>query len=90
MPSWELVEHRRTGKNVCVVFIHGFAGNAAKTWENFPRFMTEDQRLTEWDILGFGYESDLAPDGAGMWSGVLVQRILGLSFSSIIPSIIDV
>ncbi len=69
MSSWELVEHRREGNNVCVVFIHGFAGDAAKTWENFPSFATEDRRLADWDILSFGYESDLAPDGAGMWSG---------------------
>ena len=49
MPSWDLVEHRCKGKNVCVVFIHGFGGDAAKTWKDFPVFASEDQRLVDWD-----------------------------------------
>jgi pimeloyl-ACP methyl ester carboxylesterase len=69
MADWELVRHRVEGKPLCVLFIHGFGGDAAKTWGRFPGLLSDDGRIAGWDIVSYGYQSDfLRPNAVGLWS----------------------
>jgi pimeloyl-ACP methyl ester carboxylesterase len=69
MAEWELVRHRVEGKPLCILFIHGFGGDAAKTWGRFPGFLSDDSRIDGWDIVSYGYQSDLLrPNAVGLWS----------------------
>lgn len=63
-----LVTHRAHGTKVAVVFLHGFGGDPAKTWGDFPAFVASDPRLNDWDIFSMGYTSRLIPDIVGIWS----------------------
>ena len=73
MSEWTLIDHRdpdAARKKACVVFIHGFGGDAASTWGKFPRYLANNAKMSGWDVLSFGYESDLAPDFlTGVWKG---------------------
>ena len=57
------------GSKVCVVFVHGFGGDATATWGRFPELLTEAPGLDGWDVYSLGYSSSLAPDLRGIWSG---------------------
>jgi hypothetical protein len=50
-----LTAHRQRDGDCAVVFIHGFSGDPAKTWGQFPSFVAADPRLSDWDIYSFGY-----------------------------------
>jgi len=70
MAEWQIdVTRREPAHKACVVFIHGFQGDPATTWARFPELLSEDSTMDGWDILSFGYESDLAPDLTGVWEG---------------------
>ena len=70
MPEWDLTITRRDpGNKACVIFIHGFQGDTATTWADFPKLLTEDPNMDDWDILSWGFESDLVPDLTGVWEG---------------------
>jgi len=57
------------GGRAAVVFIHGFSGDARKTWENFPDFLSKKSELKGWDVYTMGYETALYPDILrGIWS----------------------
>jgi tetratricopeptide (TPR) repeat protein len=65
----ELIPHRTGAQNeAAMLFIHGFSGDIAKTWGNFPKFLGEDMRLNEWDIYSLGYNTGLSLDIVGIWS----------------------
>lgn len=65
----ELHTHRATGGDVAIIFIHGFGGDAVKTWGAFPELLAADSRLDGWDIYFLGYHTSLAPDILrGIWS----------------------
>jgi pimeloyl-ACP methyl ester carboxylesterase len=57
-----------TRNKTAIVFVHGFTGDVAKTWRRIPEFLQADARLNEWDLLGFGYRSQLRFDLPGLWS----------------------
>jgi pimeloyl-ACP methyl ester carboxylesterase len=63
-----LVTHRAKGAGVAVVFLHGFSGDASKTWGQFPAFIGADLRLSDWDIFSIGYSTRFTPDIVGVWS----------------------
>lgn len=42
-----------------VIFLHGFTGDYLNTWENFPALLEGDQILAHFDILMWGYPSNL-------------------------------
>ena len=63
-----LIEHRKAKGNAAVVFLHGFSGDAVKTWGNFPAFLQREDALATWGIYSIGYSSSLAFDIAGIWS----------------------
>src|SRR4051812_25975231 len=51
-----------------VVFLHGFGGDAAATWLEFPNVLGADRTLREWSIFSIGYPSRLRLDWRGIWS----------------------
>ena len=57
-------ERRKTA----VVFVHGFTGDVRATWRRIPEFLQAMQRLRDWDLLGFGYQSRKLFDLVGLWS----------------------
>lgn len=61
------VTHRSEGKEVALVFIHGFSGAPQKTFGEFPKFLAENPRLRDWDIFSFGYPTGLGLDLIGIW-----------------------
>ena len=81
MSAWTLIDHRDPDaprKKACVVFIHGFGGDAAETWGKFPRLLAQNPEMSGWDVLSFGYESDLAPDFlSGVWKGDPDIKMIG-------------
>lgn len=40
-----------------LVFIHGFMGDADGTWVNFPRLVSEDERMHEFNICAVDYQT---------------------------------
>ena len=54
-----LVIHRQQGSAAAVFFIHGFTGNAAGTWGDFPALLVADPELTEFDVFSWGYPTQL-------------------------------
>lgn len=64
----KVFRHRFEGKDVAVLFIHGFMGDVHKTWGDFPALLEADPKLSEWDILSLGYSSSLWFDVTGLWS----------------------
>ncbi len=70
MAEWQIdITRREPDNKACVVFIHGFQGDPTTTWARFPELLGKDPAMDGWDILSFGYESDLAPDLTGVWEG---------------------
>ncbi|HKW35260.1 MAG TPA: alpha/beta hydrolase [Candidatus Acidoferrum sp.] len=64
----ELLEHRRTeNSQAAMVFIHGFSGDPAKTWGQFPELLMTEKRLSGWDIYSLGYHTGLGLDVLGIW-----------------------
>ncbi len=67
-----------------VIFVHGFSGDAYKTFGMMPAFVAGDLELIGWDIYSFGYKTGLSPSLTGVWSSdpdltvlskLLTQRI---------------
>ena len=58
----------RQGKTA-IIFVHGFGGDAAATWGDFPSLIRDEARsLSDWSIYSLGYSSTLAPDLRGIWA----------------------
>lgn len=55
-----------TNNQAAIVFIHGFTGDWRKTWGRIPEFLHPS--LENWDLYGFGYESNRRFDLLGLWS----------------------
>jgi pimeloyl-ACP methyl ester carboxylesterase len=68
MSGASLVAFRQRGGKAAVVFVHGFRGDAAKTWGEFPQFLTQEPRLDAWDVFGFGYPTSLRVDVPGVFT----------------------
>jgi pimeloyl-ACP methyl ester carboxylesterase len=78
-----LVTHRVCDTKVAIVFLHGFSGDPAKTWGQFPAFLATDPRLVEWDIFSIGYTTRLVPDIVGIWNAdAPLERLAGLLIST--------
>ena len=64
-----LEQHRsRDDAPAAMVFVHGFSGDAQKTWGSFLDFVGAEPELTAWDIYSVGYDTRLAPDIRGVWA----------------------
>lgn len=55
-----------------IFFVHGFGGDNAKTWLNFPALMLDDPRHARDDLIFLGYES--RRQAAKASGGLLFQR----------------
>ena len=63
-----LIEHRRGHRSAAVILLHGFGGDAAETWGDFPKLLAAQAALQNWDIYSIGYSTSLAFDIAGIWT----------------------
>ncbi len=68
-PELLKITPERAGAETAIVFVHGFGGDAAKTWGEFPRILREEKKLSDWAIYSLGYQSQLMPDVRGVWAG---------------------
>jgi hypothetical protein len=59
---------RARSNKVALIFVHGFSGDPAKTWGDFPKWIAAENRLADWDIFSIGYTTRLVPDIVGVWS----------------------
>lgn len=62
-----LVEHRATGREAAVVFVHGFSGGA-ETWAGFLDLLMVEDSVASWDVFGVSYPSGLRIDIANLWA----------------------
>ncbi len=63
----KLNELRNQNNDAAIVFIHGFMGDAEKTWGEFPNFIIETKEHKNWDIFSLGYPTSLSYDLKGVW-----------------------
>jgi pimeloyl-ACP methyl ester carboxylesterase len=61
---------RRNGTSVAVIFVHGYSGNLAETWGQFPTFLMSEPQLRGWDIFSLGYPTSLIPNLTYLWSAM--------------------
>lgn len=68
--SHTLTSHCENESNrAAIIFIHGYGGNATKTWGQFPEFVCDESVLDGWDVFSFGYSTHLVPDlFRGLWA----------------------
>src|SRR5450759_4814843 len=52
-----LLPFRNEGRKAAIIFVHGFAGDAAASWTQFAQLLTSDPRAADWDCFSFGYKS---------------------------------
>jgi pimeloyl-ACP methyl ester carboxylesterase len=64
----QLIRHRAKKATTAVLFVHGFSGDANKTWGRFPELLMAEAALANWDVFSIGYSTSLAFDIAGVWS----------------------
>lgn len=57
--------------NNLILFVHGFSGEAAKTFGNIPAFLMEETKMDGWDMFPFGYSENVNPYlGKGIWGSI--------------------
>lgn len=83
MAQWDLncIRIEKHNKS-CVIFIHGFQGDSSGTWGDFPQLLSANPVMSRWDVLSFGYQSNLAPDLLGIWEGDPDIRTIGHSLGT--------
>lgn len=64
----DIVSYRNEGRQAAVVFLHGFTGEASKSWAAFPELIRADEKLSDWDIYELNYPSGKGPDIPAFWS----------------------
>ena len=68
-PEQYLTRVNAGGGRTAIVFLHGFQGDAAATWGNFPAYLGQKKELGGWDVYTMGYDTALYPDLLrGIWS----------------------
>lgn len=73
---------------VAIVFVHGFSGNALKTWGDFPKYLSAEQGLLGWDIFSYEYATSLFRfETPRLWSADPdIERLaLGLKTAAALP-----
>ena len=61
-PDPRLSVARKNGNKAAIVFIHGFTGTVAATWESFINIVLGDQDLTDWDVYSIGFPTSMSLD----------------------------
>ncbi|MDO9137004.1 MAG: hypothetical protein Q7U21_04220, partial [Lutibacter sp.] len=61
---------RETAVNA-VLFVHGFSGESANTFDAIQHYITEDPEMLGWDMFPLGYSENVKPQmGKGIWASV--------------------
>lgn len=79
---------RVNNSEVAIVFVHGFSGDALKTWGNFPTYIAAEQGLLSWDVFSYGYATSLFRfETPQLWSADPdIERLaLGLRTAAALP-----
>lgn len=52
-----------------ILFVHGFSGEAAKSFGQIPDFLSKDEKLEGWDMFPLGYSHNMSPEmGKNIWA----------------------
>lgn len=62
------IQYRWNKNDAAVIFVHGFGGDAGKTWGQFPSLLCSEPRIQKWDVYSIGYPSSLRIDVPNIWS----------------------
>src|SRR5262245_40265370 len=65
-PLLEWIRHDKKIETA-IVLVHGFTGDAIKTWPHFGELLKCEPTLTGWDIASLRYQTSFLPDLAGIW-----------------------
>jgi pimeloyl-ACP methyl ester carboxylesterase len=60
---------RCPGADAAILLIHGFNADTSRTWGLFPQLLSTTPALDGWDLVGLSYQTCLAPDLRGLWTG---------------------
>jgi len=83
MAEWKLDITRQEDTNKgCIIFIHGFQGGPTTTWGDFPKLLANNPDMDGWNIVSFGFKSNLSPNLTGICGGDLYIQMIGRSLSS--------
>lgn len=69
-----LVRFRAKGNETGIVFIHGYSGEAEKTWGKLPWILATEPSLREWDVVSLGYPSSLIASLRGIWKKAWIRQ----------------
>src|SRR5215471_9605979 len=62
-----------------ILFIHGYTGDALKTWKDFPALLPQNPKFAGHDLLFYGYDGLRAPVGS---SASLFRQFLEKLFAN--------
>lgn len=88
MESPAVVPVRVEENAAAIVFVHGFSGNALKTWGNFPSQLAQETSLKGWDIFSYGYATSIGRfETPGFWTAdPNIERLaIGLRTAASLP-----
>ena len=78
------IQYRANNNDAVLVFIHGFGGDAEKTWGQFPSLLCSEARIEKWDIYSIGYPSSLRIDVPNLWSADPEIKTLAIELRTIL------
>ena len=80
-----LIYRETPGANNLILFIHGFTGEASRTFGSLPDLLMEDPELDGWDMKPFGYSQFIEPEhGKQVWGGIRdIDRIVDYFCTSV-------
>lgn len=55
------VFHESPDSNNAIIFVHGFSGEAWKTFGKIPDFLAKEERMEGWDMFPFGFSENVDP-----------------------------
>ena len=55
------VFHESPDSNNAIIFVHGFSGEAWKTFGKIPDFLAKEERMKGWDMFPFGFSENVDP-----------------------------
>jgi predicted alpha/beta hydrolase family esterase len=67
-PSVSLVGKAKADQQAAIIFVHGFSGSGATTWNSVAPRVARDPRLGKWDCWTVTYATSWLPDIKGIWS----------------------
>jgi pimeloyl-ACP methyl ester carboxylesterase len=79
-PALSLIGKVKADQRAAIIFVHGFTGSGATTWNSIAPPIARDARLAGWDCWTMTYATSWLPDIQGVWSadadlGVIAQAL---------------